>query len=114
MARVIICIGTDSLASVYKARRARVELNMFDEMRELAARQAALRPRKILEMATLNGARALGMKSQIGQLSPRSFADLIAVPFAGKTADIYEAVLHHKGNVAASMIDGQWAVTPGL
>jgi aminodeoxyfutalosine deaminase len=113
-ARINICIGTDSLASVYKARRAPVELNMFDEMRELAARQASLRPREILEMATLNGARALGMKRQIGQLSPGSFADLIAVPFAGKTADIYEVLLHHKGNVAASMIDGKWAIAPGL
>ena len=113
-AQVNICIGTDSLASVYKARRAPVELSMFDEMRELAASHAVFRPKKILEMATLNGARALGMKGKIGQLSPRSFADLIAVPMAGKTADIYEAILHHKGNVAASMIDGQWAIAPGL
>jgi len=113
-ARVNICLGTDSLASIYKTRRTPVELNMFDEMRELATRQAALRPKKILEMATLNGARALGMQSQIGQLSPRSYADLIAVPFAGKTGDIYETVLHHKGNVAASMIGGQWAIAPGL
>ena len=110
--RVNICLGTDSLASVYKARRAPVELNLFDEMRALAASQPSLRPREILEMATLNGARALAMPGRIGQLSPRSFADLIAIPFAGKLADIYDAVLHHPGNVAGSMIDGEWAVAP--
>ena len=111
-ARVNICIGTDSLASVYKARKEHVELNMFDEMREMAAIHPSLRPKNILEMATINGARALGRAGEIGQFSPRSFADVIAVPFAGKTADIYDAFLHHKGNVAASMIDGQWAMPP--
>ena len=65
-----------------------------------------------MQMATLNGARALGMSGQIGELSVGSFADLIALPFAGKIADIYDSVLHHQGNVAASMIDGQWAIAP--
>ncbi|MEY2427244.1 MAG: aminodeoxyfutalosine deaminase [Verrucomicrobiota bacterium] len=111
-AGVNICIGTDSLASVYKVRKERVGLNMFDEMREMAAAQSWLRPRKLVEMATINGARALGMQGQIGQLSPRLFADIVAIPFAGKIGDIYEAVLHHKGNVAASMIDGEWAIAP--
>ena len=63
-------------------------------------------------MATLNGARALGMAGKIGELSENAFADLIAIPYSGKTADIYEAVLHHAGDVAASMIDGQWAIAP--
>jgi cytosine/adenosine deaminase-related metal-dependent hydrolase len=111
-AGVNICLGTDSLASVFKTRRQSIELNLFEEMRALAAAQEGLSPREILDMATINGARALGMKGKIGELSPRAFADLIAIPFSGKVADIYDSVLHHKGNVAASMIEGQWAIAP--
>ena len=47
-----------------------------------------------------------------GELAPGAFADLIALPFAGKVADIYDAILHHAGDVAASMIDGRWALPP--
>jgi cytosine/adenosine deaminase-related metal-dependent hydrolase len=60
----------------------------------------------------MNGARALGMQGRIGELSPRCFADLISIPFEGKAADIYEAALHHKADVAASMIDGRWVAAP--
>src|SRR5207302_1539953 len=87
-AGVNVCLGTDSLATVYKTRRQTVELNMFEEMRALAASHSFLSAQKILQMATLNGARALGMKGRIGELSERAFADLIAIPFAGKVGDI--------------------------
>ena len=111
-AGVNICLGTDSLASVYKARRQSVELSLFEEMRALEKNEPFLSARKIVRMATLNGARALGLSGQIGELSEGSFADLVALPFAGKTADIYDDVLHHQGDVAASMIEGQWAIAP--
>jgi hypothetical protein len=52
------------------------------------------------------------MQGRIGELSPGAFADLIAIPFSGKTRDAYKGVLHHAGDVAASMIDGRWAVAP--
>jgi len=112
-ARVNVCIGTDSLASVYRRGRQTVELNLFQEMRALAKAQVSLSPRRILRMATINGARALGLGGQIGELSEGAFADLIVLTFAEKNADIYEAILHHPGNVFASMIDGQWALGPG-
>lgn len=111
-AGVNISLGTDSLASVYKPRKEPVELSLFDEMREMAAAHPALPTETILQMATVNGARALGMKRHIGELSPHAHADLIAIPFAGKISDIYDAAVHHRGNVAASMIDGQWAIAP--
>ena len=111
-AGVNVCLGTDSLASVYKTRRQSVELNLFEEMRALAKNEPSLSARKIVRMATLNGARALGMGGQIGELATGSFADLVALPFSGKFADIYDGVLHHAGDVAASMIDGQWAIAP--
>ena len=61
-------------------------------------------------MATVNGARALGMQGRIGELAPGALADLIAIPFTGKVADTCHGVLQHSGNVAASMIDGQWTI----
>jgi len=53
-----------------------------------------------------------GLAKKIGELSANAGADLIAIPFAGKPADIYEAVLAHSGNVTASLIEGRWAVPP--
>jgi len=107
-----ICLGTDSLASVIKTRRETLELNMFEEMRTLAARQPELSPRSILRMATVNGARSLGMARQIGELAPGSHADLIALPFSGKKGDVYNSILQHSGPIIASMIDGKWALSP--
>ena len=109
-AGVNVCLGTDSLASVYKARRQKVELSLFEEMQALAKNEPSLSARQIVRMATLNGARALGMGGQIGELAKGSLADLVALPFVTKTADIYDGVLHHKGDVAASMIDGRWVI----
>jgi cytosine/adenosine deaminase-related metal-dependent hydrolase len=111
-AGVNVCLGTDSLASVVKPLRQTVELNMLEEMRSLSDAKGSPAPQEIVRMATLNGARALGMKGRVGELSKGAFADLIAIPFAGKVADIYDAIVHHPGGVAASMIDGQWAVPP--
>ncbi len=111
-AGVSVCLGTDSLASVLMHRRQAVELNLFEDMRALAKKEPWLPSREILQMATLNGARALGLQRRIGELAGGCLADLIALPFAGKVADVYDGVLHHTGDVAASMIDGQWATEP--
>jgi aminodeoxyfutalosine deaminase len=111
-ARVNLCLGTDSLATVYKTRKQNVELSLFDEMRALALAHPRLSPKRILEMATVNGARALGMGGQAGELAEGAWADLIALPFDGRISDALDAVVHHRGNVTASMIDGDWAAAP--
>jgi aminodeoxyfutalosine deaminase len=109
-AGVNVCLGTDSLASVRKPRRQGVELSLFEEMRALARNEPSLSARKIVRMATVNGARALGLGGQAGELVEGGLADLIALPFTGEIGDVYEGILQHTGEVAASMIDGQWAV----
>jgi cytosine/adenosine deaminase-related metal-dependent hydrolase len=111
-AGVNICLGTDSMASLLKARKQLPELNMFDEMRQFAETNPALNPEKILEMATVNGACALGFKNQFGQLGRGAFADVIAIPHSGKINTANEAILGFRGPVAASMINGEWAVSP--
>jgi cytosine/adenosine deaminase-related metal-dependent hydrolase len=111
-AGVNVCLGTDSLATVYKRRRDTVELSLFDEMRAFAEAHPRLSPKTLLPMTTLNASRALGLAGQVGEISPSAFADLIAVPHRGPLTGIYESLLRHRGPVAASMIDGQWAIAP--
>jgi cytosine/adenosine deaminase-related metal-dependent hydrolase len=111
-AGVNVCLGTDSLATVYKTPREKPELNLFGEMRALARAHPKLQPQKILQMATVNGAKALGLTGRIGELSKNAFADLIAIPFAGKRAEAFEAAVNFTGHVRASMIGGQWAIMP--
>ena len=109
-AGVNLCLGTDSLATVRSVGKQKPELNLFEEMRALAAADKSVSPEEILRMATLNGARALGLKGQIGEFCPDAFADLIAIPDAGKKMDVFETVLDHAGPVHASMIDGRWII----
>ena len=111
-AGVNLCLGTDSLATVRKTGKETIELNLFPEMRQFAHADITISPVEIVRMATVNGAKALGLAGQIGELSENALADLIAIPFAGKVADICETVVHHASTVSASMIDGQWAIVP--
>jgi len=111
-AGINLCLATDSLSTIRKAGKEKLELNLFEEMRQLAAADKTVSPVEIVRMATVNGAKALGMAGQIGELSKNAFADLIAIPFAGKKADIFDAVVHHASTVSASMVDGQWAIAP--
>lgn len=112
-AGVNLCLGTDSLATIRVVGRQRPELNMFEEMQALAAHDKTVAPQEILQMATVNGALALGMKGRIGELIPGAFADLIAIPAEGGSRKAYETVLDHAGPVHASMIDGRWVVPAG-
>ena len=111
-AGVNICLGTDSLATVKKTRGKKLELNLFSEMRAFAKKHPTVSAETILQMATVNGARALNMAGQAGELSQNALADLIAVSFSGKISGACDAVIQHKGKVSASMIDGEWAVQP--
>jgi len=106
---VNVCLGTDSLATVQRTRGRKLELNMFKEMQVLAEREPWLSSRRIARMATVNGARALGMTGESGELKAGAQADVIALPFAGKLTRLYDAVLEHEGDVAASVIGGEWA-----
>ncbi|HUA38659.1 MAG TPA: amidohydrolase family protein [Candidatus Sulfopaludibacter sp.] len=107
-----LCLGTDSLATVRMVGKQKPELNMFEEMRALADADKSISPAEVLRMATVNGARALGRRRQIGELHPGAFADLIAIHASGTNADVVEAVLAHDGPVPASMIDGRWVIRP--
>lgn len=111
-AGVNVCLGTDSLATMRLNRRSKPELNLFLEMQAFANQNPTVPTHKVVQMATQNGARALGLAGQLGELNRRAGADLIAVPFTGKRSEIHDALINFTGDVTASMIGGQWAVPP--
>lgn len=75
---VIVGLGTDSLAS-------NDSLDMFAEMRLARELAGDLTAQRVLEMATIDGARALGWAKLTGSLETGKAADLIAVRI--RTAD---------------------------
>lgn len=111
-AGVTVCLGTDSLASIEGRGKKAPKLNMFSELRAFARKNPGTPAGTILRLATLNGAQALGLAGRIGEITSGAFADLITIPCREKLADVLEAVLHHRGEVAASMVNGRWAIAP--
>ena len=109
-AGVNICLGTDSLATTKRSGRGKLELNLFAEMRAFAESHPQIHPQTILEMVTTNPARALGQSGELGAVVPGARADLITLPLSGHAADVFERVVHHRGKVDGSMIDGRWVI----
>lgn len=70
-----VALGTDSLASA-------PDLDLFAEMAALRETHPQLAPAAVLRMATLNGARALGLADRLGSIEPGKLAELVAVPLA--------------------------------
>ena len=99
-----ICLGTDSLAS-------NDDLSLFAEMRAFHQKFPALRLEEILEMVTVNSARALGRDHELGKISANFLADMIAIPFSEPTA-VYQTILNFVGKVPWIMLHGKITDTP--
>lgn len=92
-AGVSVALGTDGAAS-------NNDLDMLGEMRTAAllakavARDASALPaEQVLRMATLEGARALGMAAEIGSLQVGKSADVVAVDLSGVSSQpIYHPI----------------------
>ncbi|MFM7555413.1 MAG: amidohydrolase family protein [Verrucomicrobiota bacterium] len=113
-AGVPICIATDSLASTKASREGPPVLSLLDELRALAAADPGLSPRRMLAEVTVHPARALGLRSVLGELNTGALADLLVLPHAGSTGTVEEALVHHRGPVAATLIGGRWEwIAPG-
>ncbi|MFL6582978.1 MAG: amidohydrolase family protein, partial [Chthoniobacterales bacterium] len=95
-----ICLGTDSLASA-------PDLSLFAEMREFRRLRPHVSAREVIELATINGARALGQGAGLGQLSAGAFADMIAFPFSGDAVEAYETIVGFDHPVSWTMIGGE-------
>jgi len=94
-AGVVVGLGTDGAAS-------NNDLDMFEAMRQAAflAKLQTNDPRAVpartaLEMATIDGARALGMEREVGSLEPGKRADAIAVAMtSARQTPMYDPLSH--------------------
>lgn len=92
-AGVNVTLGTDGAAS-------NNDLDMIGEMRTaallakgLSGDATSLPAHQVLRMATLNGAKALGLDDRIGSLEPGKAADIIAVDLSAlNTQPVYDPV----------------------
>lgn len=120
-AGVNTALGTDNVAN-------NNSYDLFDEMQTTAKlmslreqEPAAVPARDILEMATLGGARALGLADEIGSLEAGKRADLITLdltevgwsPMSGQ--DLYTALVYAINGtyVRDVMVDGRWLYREG-
>ncbi len=102
-AGIPIGLGTDSLASS-------PSLNMWDEMRYAYKihRSDGIVPLDIFKMATIGGAKALGMDKEIGSLAAGKGADIIAVPLPKKnTGNLYYDLLRETESCIMTMVNGK-------
>lgn len=96
-------LGTDSLASNHS-------LNMWDEMRSTYKlhRDEGLSPYEVFKMATINGAKALGLEEKVGSIEIGKKADLIAVKMPDNSGDdIYSSLLDETKDVHLTMVAGK-------
>lgn len=120
-AGINLALGTDNVCN-------NNSYDLFKEMQILGKLMAlhyrtpnALPTRTILHMATLGGARALGMADQIGSLELGKQADLITLdleeigwaPLAGQ--DVYTALVYGVSgmHVRDTMVAGRWVMRNG-
>lgn len=104
-----VAIGTDGAAS-------NNDLDMFAELRTAAlfAKHVAQDPsvipaRKVLEMATINGARALGLGDQTGSLTPGKWADIISIDWRHPSSQpVYHPLSQLAYATAAAQVDHVW------
>jgi cytosine/adenosine deaminase-related metal-dependent hydrolase len=80
---VAVAFGTDSLASV-------ADLDMFAELAEARRIAPRVPARRLLESATLAGARALRFDAEFGSLEPGRRADVLAVRLPEGVTDVEE------------------------
>ena len=114
-AGVNVALGTDGAAS-------NNDLDMFGEMRaaallgKLVAQDAAALPAAaVLEMATLNGARALGIDRETGSLEAGKCADVTAVDLGRlNTSPLYDVRSHLVYAAQSSQVSHVWCAGTAL
>jgi len=116
LAGVNTALGTDNVANS-NSYDLFGEMGLAAKLMSLRERQPAAVPaRQVLEMATLGGARALGLDREIGSLEAGKKADLISLdmdsigwaPRNGQ--DLYTALVYSQSglNMRDVMVDGEW------
>ena len=108
-AEINVALGTDSVAS-------NNDLDMFAEMRTaallakgVAGNATVLPAAEALQMATLNGARALGLDQEIGTLGIGKAADVITVDLTQlPTQPVYDPLAHLVYSANCRQVTNVW------
>jgi 5-methylthioadenosine/S-adenosylhomocysteine deaminase len=116
---VVVSLGSDSAAS-------NNNLDLFEEMKIASLLQKAHRwdptllpAQKILDMATVDGAKALGMEDKIGSIEVGKKADLILVDFSRPhlvpVHDVISNLVYSArgGDVATTIVNGKVLMEDG-
>ena len=104
-----VALGTDGAAS-------NNDLDMLGEMRcaaliakGVAADPTALPATAALRMATINGARALGIDDKVGSLEAGKFADIVAINMDNiETTPVYDPVSHLVYSCSRDQVSDVW------
>lgn len=104
-----VCLGTDGAAS-------NNDLDMLGEMRTaallakgVAGRADAVSARQALAMATINGARALGLAEETGSIEPGKWADLCCVNLErAATWPVYDPVAQLVYATSRDQVEDVW------
>jgi 5-methylthioadenosine/S-adenosylhomocysteine deaminase len=116
--KVVVSLGADGAACNNR-------LDMFTEMRTAALLQkgllgpVVLPAARVLQMATIDGARALGLEAEIGSLEPGKRADVIVVDLNRLSAtphpDVVSALVYsaEPADVRTTIIDGRIVMHDG-
>jgi cytosine/adenosine deaminase-related metal-dependent hydrolase len=109
-----VCLGVDGMDNMF------LEMRLELLMQSLAnLNPAILKTETALEMATLNGARAVGAEKNLGSIEVGKKADLVSVRLGGAhTApmlNVLYTLIHmaHPGDVNTVVVDGRVAVENG-
>lgn len=95
---VAVAVGTDSLASV-------ADLNVFAELADMRWLAPDVPASRLLESATLTGARALGFGDVLGSITPGKDAALIAVEVPPDVEDVEEYLVTAGDGLRVSWVE---------
>jgi len=102
---VNVALGTDSRAS-------NPDLRLWEEAKHVAREFPNLPPAIVLQMATANGARALGRSTTHGIIAPGRAADLCCIRTGDGSSDPLRAALAPSAKVIGAMHAGEWLLAP--
>ena len=97
-----VAVGTDGRAS-------NPDLSLWRELCFLRKHHPQVDARKLLELGTIDGARALGLDGETGSLTIGKRADLTVVSLDTQTgSDPYAVLIENTNRVIGTMCAGRW------
>ncbi len=97
---VNVALGTDSLAS-------NCSLSILDELEFLKKQHPKVDNEVFLEMATINGAKALEQDDKIGTIEPNKCADFTVVRINNNVDDPLSEIFQDSSNVIATVVNNK-------